>query len=83
MERDATGKQQLQTMSDTTDAFASCTPANHHDDDEITIRTLAGMDEAMRNLRIGIVSEDPVHLDDFEKSNDNDVASDDAGCTKE
>lgn len=72
MGRDATDKQQ--TITDATDAFASCTTA----DDTITMRTLAGMDEAVRNLRIGIVSDDPVHLDNFTESDGDTTASDDA-----
>lgn len=72
MGRDATDKRQ--TITDATDAFASCTTA----DDTITMRTLAGMDEAVRNLRIGIVSDDPVHLDNFTESDSDATASDDA-----
>ena len=72
MGRDATDKRQ--TITDATDAFASCTTV----DDAITIRTLAGMDEAVCNLRIGIVSDDPVHLDGFAESDSDATASDDA-----
>jgi hypothetical protein len=72
MGRDATDKQQ--TITDATDAFASCTTA----DDTITMRTLVGMDEAVCNLRIGIVSDDPVHLDGFAESDSDATASDDA-----
>jgi hypothetical protein len=42
------------------------------------MRTLVGMDEAVRNLRIGIVSDDPVHLDNFTESDGDTTASDDA-----
>ena len=72
MERNATDKQQ--TITDATDAFTSCTTV----DDAITMRTLAGMDEAVRNLRIGAVSDDPVHLDNFAESDGDATASDDA-----
>lgn len=69
---DTTDKQQ--TITDATDTFVSCTTA----DDTIAMRTLAGMDEAVRNLRIGIVSDDPVHLDGFAESDSDTTASDDA-----
>lgn len=69
---DATDKQQ--TITDATDAFTSCTTV----DDAITMRMLTGMDEAVRNLRIGIVSDDPVHLDNFAESDGDATASDDA-----
>lgn len=68
MKMDATDKQQ--TIADATDAFTSCTTV----DDAITTHTLTGMDEAVRNLRIGIVSDDPVHLDNFAES-DGDLPS--------
>lgn len=72
MERNATDKRQ--TITDATDAFASGTTA----DDTITMRTLADMDEVARNLRIGIVSDDPVHLDGFAESDSDTTASDNA-----
>lgn len=76
MKMDTTDKQQ--TIADATDAFASCTTVEQHGDDMITMHTLASMDEAVRNLRIGIVSDDPVHLDNFTESDGDTTASDDA-----
>lgn len=81
MRRNAADEQHR--MTGTKDAFVSGTAVEQHDDDEITMCTLAGMDATMRNLRVGVVSEDPVHLDDFEESDDDDATDDSRGCAME
>lgn len=70
MRRNAADEQH-RMAGDTTEAFAPrMTPGQQYDDAAISLRTLAGMDTAIRNLRVGIVSSDPVHLDDLVESDD-------------